>query len=220
MPVWAHTPALSAMTHRTLEIARAVRQVPTEFLVIDNGSPYPSDWPAQVHRWPENKGVAPAWNMGAEMAIADVLCFLNNDCEVTPGWDTALVACAKAGHVAFPFTDEGDGPAMSFGNVTGWCFVMTDETFQKVGPFDESFVPAQYEDTDWFHRAHDLGIPLTPVPAAVVKHRRKITTGAAWGAERYDWLHLANRFRYGWKHNVNPIEPPPFYSRAVTPWEG
>jgi GT2 family glycosyltransferase len=154
------------------------------------------------------------------MAMGDVLAFVNNDCWVTPGWDTALVACARAGHLAFPHTDEGAGPRMSEGNVCGWCFAMTPETFAKVGPFDETFVPAQYEDTDFFHRAHALGIPLTPVPAAVVQHTRWTTTGRAWPEARHNWLHLANRYRYGWKHNVDPGEVPAFYGRAVTPWGG
>ena len=43
--------------------------------------------------------------------------------------------------------------------------------------FDEWFNPAFCEDTDYWHRAWELGIELTPVPAARVVHARRTTAG-------------------------------------------
>nr|MBC8204034.1 glycosyltransferase [FCB group bacterium] len=42
-----------------------------------------------------NLGFAKACNLGAENAAGKLLCFLNNDTEVTKGWLTALVNCLK-----------------------------------------------------------------------------------------------------------------------------
>jgi GT2 family glycosyltransferase len=70
-----------------------------EVVVVDNGSDdgtvawlaaaYPQ---VQVIVLPENRGFCGGNNAGAEAASGDVLVFLNNDVEVTPGWLDPLLA--------------------------------------------------------------------------------------------------------------------------------
>ena len=74
--------------------------------------------------------------------------------------------------------------------------------YDEVGPFDERFNPAYCEDTDYWHRAWELGIELTPVPAARVTHPRRTS------AERARRLAAhGHRYMYGWKHGVDPMRP-------------
>ena len=82
--------------------------------------------------------------------------------------------------------------------------MLTQELFDEIGPFDERFNPAYVEDTDYWHRAWELGIELTPVPAARVTHARR-TLGRGRPAPR--WLLQGHRYMYGWKHGVDPSGP-------------
>ncbi|HEU0168809.1 MAG TPA: glycosyltransferase family 2 protein [Chloroflexota bacterium] len=69
-----------------------------ETVVVDNGSTDDSlrlladDYPeVRVIRWPENRGVAAAFNEGVRQCSGELLALLNNDMEVEPGWLQALV---------------------------------------------------------------------------------------------------------------------------------
>ena len=185
----------------------AVHSIPTEIIVVDNGSTCP---PAEsTTAWLENKGVAPAWNEGVRQSTGDLLCFMTCTVDVQPGWDARLCAVAESGrYVAMPLTN-GE-PAYGLG-VTGWCWVVRRELFDEVGPFDETFVPVQYEDTDWFHRAiYQHGLELVTVPSARVRREGSRQTWTM-DARRQHYIHLANRYRYAWKHGVDPAEAPPFW---------
>lgn len=211
IPVWNQTREASDMTKRNVERLWDVATVPLEIILVDNASRFTDQYPASVWLTKRtNEGIAPAFNTGMALAHGETLAFLNTDVEVTPGWDTALVTAAHAvDGVTFPWTDEGAGPAKNDGiGVAGWCFVVPTETARRVGRFDETFVPAFWEDTDWFHRAVKLGIPLYSVPGAVVKHQRRTSARHLAGM---DLLFTANRLRFAWKHGLHPGEPPEFW---------
>lgn len=221
VPVWSRTAELAEMARATIERVWEVARVPTEVVVIDNGSPVQVPLPAKVHRYPENKGVATAWNTGIRLASAPVVVVLNSDCRVEPGWDEALLEAVSDGRrIAFPYTDHCDGRGFvqpDQGGTAGWCFMLTKEVYEEVGPFDEWFNPAFLEDTDYWHRAWQLGIELTPVPAARVVHARRTTASTH---PRVDWLLQGHRYKYGWKHGVDPHRAPPYYSRAIEEYHG
>ncbi|MBW3648959.1 MAG: glycosyltransferase [Actinobacteria bacterium] len=216
LPVWSRTRELADMAVRTVARVREVARVPTEVLVVDNGSPHQRSFPAVVHRFEENRGVSVAWNTGIRAARAPVVAVLNSDCLVEPGWDEALLEAVTTGRrIAFPYTDHGDGLGFrqpDQGGTAGWCFMLTLDTYREVGPFDEQFSPAYGEDTDYWHRAWELGVELTPVPAARVSHVRRTT---AAHDPHVDWLLQAHRFLYGWKHGVDPLRAPPYYNREI-----
>ena len=72
------------------------------------------------------------------------------------------------------------------------------------------FNPAYCEDTDYWHRAWERGVDLSPVPAAHVVHARRTSA-----SERSEWLLNSHRYLYGWKHGVEPMRAPPFYKREI-----
>jgi glycosyltransferase involved in cell wall biosynthesis len=216
-PVWNTTDELAGMSARDLDRVWQVAQVELEVILIENGStvrlPYRT---SRSIEFDENRGVSVAWNAGAAAAQGEVICFLNSDVWVEPGWDAALCQASLDGRrIAFAYTDHDDErgprPADTAG-LAGWCFALSRTTWDEIGQFDESFSPAFFEETDYFHRAWQLGIELTPVPKAVVRHARRTT---AKHQPRMEWLFQAHRLKYGWKHGVDPKAPPPFYLRQV-----
>jgi glycosyltransferase involved in cell wall biosynthesis len=222
LPVWSRTPELAEMARRTIERIWEVARIPTEVVVVDNGSPYDTpQLPAKVYRYPENKGVATGWNTGVRLSTAPVVVVLNSDCMVQPGWDLALYEAAADGRrVAFPFTDHCDGLGYTSpdqGGTAGWCFMMSRSLCEKVGVFDEWFNPAFCEDTDYWHRAWQMGIELVPVPAARVVHARRTTASTD---SRVDMLLQGHRYKYGWKHGVDPHRAPPYYNRDIVDFVG
>ena len=214
IPVWSRTDALAEMAQRTIERVWEVAKIPTEVVVVDNGSPVEVPLAARVHRYDQNRGVSTGWNTGIRLARAETLVVLNSDCHVEPGWDEALYAAVHDGRrIAFPFTDHCDGKGFTRpdqGGTAGWCFMLTRTTYEEVGPFDEWFSPAFCEDTDYWHRAWQLGIELSPVPSARVVHARRTSSEG-----RHDLLLQAHRYKYGWKHGVDPDRAPPYYNRVI-----
>lgn len=77
------------------------------------------------------------------------------------------------------------------------CFMITKQTFKRVGDFDEKMFPAYYEDNDYHVRMHRAGITAISVDLPFVHHgaqtikncsrweRRQIEMGAARNAERF-----------------------------------
>jgi GT2 family glycosyltransferase len=221
IPVWSRTEELAEMAQRTIERIHEVASLDTEIVVIDNGSPFVRPLRADVHRFDENQGVSVAWNAGIEVARAEVVAVLNSDCMVERGWDAALYEAATEGRrIAFPYTDHADGQGFRCpdqAGTAGWCFMMSRDVYDEVGAFDERFSPAYGEDTDYWHRAWELGIELTPVPAARVTHARRTTSSTD---PHVDWLLQAHRYKYGWKHGVDPLRAPPYYNRPVLEFVG
>jgi len=219
MPVWSRTPELAEMAMRTIDRVWEVARLPMEMVVVDNGSPEQRELRARVHRFEENRGVATAWNTGIELARAPVVAVLNSDCTVEPGWDEALYEAVTTGRrIAFPYTDHCDGLGYrrpDQAGTAGWCFMLTQDIYAEVGPFDERFNPAYVEDTDYWHRAWELGIELTPVTDARVVHARRTSSD-----NHSDWLLTGHRYLYGWKHGVEPMRAPPYYHREIVEYTG
>jgi glycosyltransferase involved in cell wall biosynthesis len=214
MPVWSKTADLAEMAGETIERVWEVARLETEVLVVDNGSPIQVPLPARVHRFEENRGVASAWNTGIALARGPVVAVLNSDCRVEEGWDEALYEAVTTGRrIAFPYTDHCDGEGFRQADqagTAGWCFMLTRAVFDETGPFDERFNPAYVEDTDYWHRAWELGVELTPVPDAHVTHARRTSADP-----RSEWLLICHRYMYGWKHGIEPMRPPPYYHREI-----
>lgn len=221
LPVWSRSEKLARMVEKTVERIWEVARVPTEVVAIDNGSDYESKLLAKVYRYPENKGVSTGWNTGIRLSTAPTFVVMNSDCMVEPGWDEALLEAANDGRrIAFPYTDHCDGKGFTTpdqGGTAGWCFMMTRAIYEEVGVFDEWFNPAFCEDTDYWHRAWQLGIDLEPVPAARVVHARRTTASTT---PHVDWLLLGHRYKYGWKHGVDPLAAPPYYNRKYADYHG
>ena len=54
--------------------------------------------------------------------------------------------------------------------VTGAALALSRDTLARVGPLDEGFAPAYYEDTDWSYRVREVGLRVVYCPTAVATH--------------------------------------------------
>lgn len=129
-----------------------------------------------------NVGVARSWNMGAEMAEGDFLCYLNDD--VAVGKNAIESLCSlfddpKVGEVgpAGSYWEnlqhhsyaEGDQPIES-DVISGFCFLAREVTFRQLGGFDIEFTPAGYEEIDFSFRIRQAGLKCIVHPGVAIKH--------------------------------------------------
>ena len=162
--------------------------------VIDNGGHYRAL--TGFPNGPRQPSVAASWNRVLERALdADtVTLLLNDDIEVTYGGLNELALEAALSHSRFR---NGRGPLELIGAEPHAfaCFAMHKSLIDAVGYFDEQFVPAYYEDTDYlnrmallpkqgasFHRMVDIGMKHTP--ATTSKELGKTWTETAANSKR------------------------------------
>jgi len=123
-------------------------------------------------------GLASAYNKAASLSSGDVLCVLHNDVLLPQGWNVPLEDAARKGCIAFPMVDESHSHCNLRGIVktepwqtTGSCFMLSRETWEKLGGYDEGFRGFHWEDTDLFTRAHFSGIRLVRCDVTVEHYR-------------------------------------------------
>lgn len=131
----------------------------------------------------QNVGVARAWNMGAQLADAEILCYLNDDVSVGEGAleslcqqltdDPAVGEIGPAGsywkdckhHSFVESTDPVDADVVS-----GFCFLLRAEVFHRLGGFDVNYTPAGCEEIDLSYRIRHAGLRCVIDPRVNIKH--------------------------------------------------
>jgi GT2 family glycosyltransferase len=165
-------------------------KIPHEVIVICNGGdPKLREFIAahpQITRYcinSQNVGVARSWNMGAQMADAPVLCYLNDDVSIGPraleSLYDQLMADPLIGEIgpsgsywkdcAHDRYVEGSEPT-SADVVLGFCFLLRATTFHELGGFDVNFSPAGCEEIDLSYRIRAAGMKCVVDPSAHIKH--------------------------------------------------
>jgi GT2 family glycosyltransferase len=171
-----------------------------------------TEYSFKVLRNPENLGFAPSCNKGILEATGDYICIFNNDLLVTFGWElpliSALIGNKEYGMVSGSTISYGTAhitteqfiemektesmninisklpfSLLKWGKDLPWMF--KKETFEKIGLFDEQFVPAQYEDIDIMIRMAKAKILFGKVNNSISYHLVSKTQQAAhpkWGS--------------------------------------
>ncbi len=172
-----------------LQLAKAVT-MSHEIIVVCNGQDkelidFVRSHP-QINRYcinSTNVGVARAWNMGAQLADGDLLCYLNDDVAVGEG------ALEKLCQALLEDSTIGEiGPAGSYWKnckherfvesqnavaadvVSGFCFLMRSDLFHKLGGFDIDFTPAGCEEIDMSYRVRQAGYKCIVDQSVDIKH--------------------------------------------------
>lgn len=133
----------------------------------------------------DNRGFAKAANLGASVGSGDIICFLNPDIHLVPGWAGETLASFSADPelvIAGPRLDDGfpwprDLSRSGISNwVCGACFLVRRSFFDSVAGFDERFF-FTYEETDLIRRAESTGLRVRSQHVAnpVIKHIRHHT---------------------------------------------
>jgi GT2 family glycosyltransferase len=171
---------------------------PHRIVLVDNGSTDETREEAgklvgatfQHRRYEANSGTARSWNYGIADGFekgADYVAVLNNDILCHPDCIDRLarrmerndVAMATAldvrGEVSAPEdvlaipADSKDGVAESeYPNFA--AFMLSRHAWETVGPFDEEFFPAYFEDNDYHRRILLAGLRAVVHPPAMFYH--------------------------------------------------
>jgi hypothetical protein len=190
IPVHAADGALEAYTLQTL---RSIRTKSPYKVYIVGGWTSPVECPHEVIA--PQASVAAGWNSGLGAALADgcdVLLVANNDIVFRPDCIDQLVQFGmNAKDVDLWSAHELTG--MSDQECDFSCFCLRPETIQEFGWFDESFVPAYREDSDYFARVCLGGGLCQKVRAARFFHYGAMTS-LLTGLDRARLLALSTAF--------------------------
>lgn len=169
------------------------------------------------------KPLAAAWNHGFDRAVEDgceYVFILNDDVLFAPDTvdnlikeferlpdDVVLVSCNNIkGNLSDPYDiltlpekyepgDVDDHPNYS-------CFAVRKDFFEKVGRFDENFVPAWCEDQDSHQRIHLLGLRAVVTTASSCVHFGQVSTNLTGPAD--SGRSVAYFMKKWGSHNNNP----------------
>ena len=192
-----------ALLEETLEALRASRLPPSQILIVDNGDEplhaTPHAVPYTAVRPERNVGCAGGWNMLCDLAGDTSIVLLNSDCAVAP--DT--------------FERMYDAPEPALVCALGFsCFRLDSAIRKQIGPFDEEFYPAYFEDADYRRRCSLGGVEIIDWPyepeCIVSPGRTRFRSGIVhgwyepgsyhgWAGDKFKWFHErleANRLRY------------------------
>jgi GT2 family glycosyltransferase len=165
-------------------------QVPYEVIVVCNGQDpelieFVKNCP-NINKYclnSVNVGVARSWNMGTQLAEATVLCYLNDDVSVGPGAFEGLyqllmsdinigqvgpvgALCEGANHKAYVGQNElADADA-----IAGFCFMLRDSIYRKLGGFDVAYTPAGFEEIDMSFAIRKDGLRCVVMPNLEINH--------------------------------------------------
>lgn len=148
---------------------------PDRVLIIDNsGGQCPPVPGAEIVQGRQPQSVAKAWNDAAQLAGGDHLILSNDDIVFAPDTIERMLAVAasvpRAGIVS-PI--EGQRFA---------CFLLRWTAYLDVGPFDEAFLGAYFEDNDYAWRLECAGWSL-PIAPSDVRHAGSATIRAMTPAQ-------------------------------------
>jgi glycosyltransferase involved in cell wall biosynthesis len=173
-----------------IESVRNSRRQPLEIIVVDGGS---TDATAAIAaRDPlvrvlaqRSKGIPGAYNEGIAAARGGLVAFISHDDLWEPGkldvqaelmiarpeldLTVTLVQHFLADGASIP---PGFRPELLERAVPGLimeALMVRPRAFAKVGMFDPAFTAG--EDTDWFARVRDAGLPMEVIPQALVRKR-------------------------------------------------
>jgi len=130
-----------------------------------------------------NVGVARSWNMGAEMAEGEALCFVNDDVEVGKGGTeelfkvlTASEDVGQVGPMGALWTGAehlcfvGEEKLEEADAISGFLFMLRAKAFRQAGGFDPAYSPAGFEEIDMSYTLRKLGWKCLVVPGLEIKH--------------------------------------------------
>ncbi len=151
----------------------------------------------------QNAGVAPGWNVGAHLALGDVLVFANEDVVLGPDCIDNLAAAlrqdlslgivgprgarwefgpASARHVNYV---SGDG-LVPCDVVSGFLFAVRRDTLRAAGYFDDNYAPCSCEEIDMAMAIRRLGLSARAFGGLRYEHEWGVS---AWEPERQvEWM--------------------------------
>jgi hypothetical protein len=151
----------------------------------------------------EGTGFARNVNIGLRLASGDFIAVVTNDSRVVHG--DAYDLCVP-GTVTSPLVLEK--PGIEPGGFHGAFWVSPGEVLDRVGPLDERFEGAFFEDDDFLERLRRAEIPTKQIPSVRVWSRRIGLTMSKLPDKGKGWLAMnERRFEEKWGWVPPPTDP-------------
>ena len=208
VPAWrgGTPPPVAALLE---SVSRSVT-IPLELVVVCNGSDpdlteYLRDSLSitRLAFLTQNAGVARAWNIGAHLALGDVLIFVNEDLVVGPGTIEALSGALRddksLGVVGPKGTNWTVSPSairhkeyvsdrelVECDVVSGFLFAVRRDVLAAAGYFDDELSPCSYEEVDFAQAIRRIGKRSCALGGLDYRHEWGVSS---WKPERViEWL--------------------------------
>jgi len=172
-----------------------------------------------------NVGVARSWNMGAQMAEGEALCYLNDDVQVGPGAmeklfdhlfasDTTGIVGPKGARWKGAQHDKyvGENTIEEADAIAGFMFMVKSELYRQLGGFDVNYTPAGLEEIDFCFFLRSAGKKCLVIPQLDVRHRHQHGVSAAnvmidylGKTTRANDLHVKNKAYFKKKWNIGNV---------------
>lgn len=178
--IYHRTPELVAMAKDCLaSVINTVDRSKTEIIVVDNGSTVKSDYWQNADKYidlGENKGISGGWNAGIKAAKGKYIAVLNDDIILHGNWLEELRKCfdqpdCGVANLHMEHLPHGKGIIEDYKWFSGSCFMLTQETIDKVGYFDEEIWPCNTEDWDYWIRVYKAGLKLYKNFTLSIQHK-------------------------------------------------
>ena len=219
--------------------ALARQEIELEVIVVDDASRDREAVIESLRRLPQarlvrasGRGPAAARNLGVQAATADLVAFVDDDCEPQPGWAGRLAGAAVDTGIAAGSTVSPPGATalvsaaqaitnhlqLDSRDRTGrlrfapTCNLAARRELLETIPFDAGYSRAGGEDRDWCARALAAGHEIEYVPEAVVVHSPDLDVGG-FIRQQYRYGRGAARFRAGGEDRR--LARPRFYAGLV-----
>jgi len=215
IPVFLNNPSHAPVVQATIKSVKASSD-DYELIIVDDGSTLltgflRSEADTYIRHNPTNRGIAPSWNDGKNIARGEFVAIINDDIVVPDGWldalalafekdDCGVAGVYQAGPTVVPAL--GGNCVKDYKWFSGYCFMLKKDRFFE--NFDEQFVPAQFEDTDYWVRMIKNDFFLYKSPLSIYH-----AEGDVLHKMDYKGITSKNKKRFIEKHGFDPI--PGFY---------
>ena len=151
----------------------------------------------------EGTGFGRNVNIGLRLAGGQYIAVVTNDSRIVEG---DMYELCLPGVVTSPIVLEK--PGVEPGGFHGAFWVAPREVIERVGPFDERFVGAFFEDNDYLERIRQAQIPTRQIPSVRVWSRRTGLTMSKLPDKGTGWL-AENQVRFAekWGWVPPPTDP-------------
>ena len=130
-----------------------------------------------------NVGVPRSWNMGADLALGEYLCFVNDDVEIGPEAVEAMREAlenddtvGEVGPAGGKWFRQESGQRVGLeqieeaDEISGWLFMVKRSVFDLVGGLDNAYTPALCEEVDLSFAVRNAGYRCLVLPGLNARH--------------------------------------------------
>ncbi|MCX5966471.1 MAG: glycosyltransferase [Cyanobacteria bacterium] len=187
---------------KLIKSALAGTMVPDRIVVVDNGCSFNAQYRGpmervEVIRHGTNEGCAAGWNriLKAATDSKDEIILANDDIVLRCDGIEIMIRQLRS--------DNGKSVVRGHGFS---LFCLSQQTWRRVGMFDERFWPAYLEDKDYKYRLSLASVPLPPKVAAASRHSSSASLNTFSPLERiqFNLRYTLNRLYYVSKWGAIP----------------